>query len=169
MAIAAFVTGDVFPVDGSVGIDFTQVDTDPKYNVTGAAVQTNKGPAIYAKVGTGDVIAGSYCGLSQVVATGIVTATEETTTTSGAAPRKGAIAISPATAGKYAWFLTGPFDKVPVDLANSVASLAAATTTATAGQLGAGGDTVNGLYLLEASGASGLTACAAIQPLGTNN
>lgn len=168
MAISALTSADIFPTDGAVRIDFTQVDDEAIYAVDGTPVMTNKGPAIYCKVGTGDVIAGSYCALSEVVATEVITATEEDTTTSGSAPRKGCIAIAAATAAQYAWFLRGPFDKVPVDVANSVSSLAAATTTATAGQLGAGGDTVLGLYLIEASGASGLTACSSALPLGTN-
>jgi hypothetical protein len=168
MAISALTSADIFPTDGSVRIDFTQVDDEAIFAVNGTEVMTNKGPAVYCKVGAGNVIAGSYCALSQVVATGVVTATEEDTTTSGSAPRKGCIAIAPASANKFAWFLRGPFDRVPVDVANSVSSLAAATTTGTAGQLGAGGDTVLGLYLIEASGASGLTACSAALPLGTN-
>lgn len=180
MATSALASGEVFPVDGRVRIDFTQVDqastattntelNGPKYNTSGARVMTNKGPAVYCKVGTGGVIAGSYVALTQASETAEIVATEEDTTTSGSSPREGAIAIAAASANQYAWFLTGPFDWVPVDVANGVAAGAALTTTATAGQLGAGGDTVNGLLAREASGVSGLTGCTAIQPLGTNN
>ncbi len=168
MAISALTGADVYPIGGAVRIDFTQVDASPAYSTDGSIVDTNKGPAVYALVGSGGIIAGSYVALTQSVSTELMTATEETTTTSGATPRKGAIAIAPASAGQYAWFLTGPFDRVPVDVANSVSSGANVTTTATAGQLGAGGDAVIGLYVIEASGASGLTASSAVQPIGTN-
>lgn len=168
MAISALTSADIFPVNGAVRIDFTQVDSAPAFAVDGTFVETSKGPAIYALVGAGGVIAGSYVALTQNVTTEVVTATEETTTSSGATPRKGAIAVSAASAGQYTWFLTGPFDRVPVDVANSISSGANVTTTATAGQLGAGGDAVVGLYVIEASGASGLTASSAIQSIGTN-
>lgn len=168
MAINALTGADVYPIGGAVRIDFTQVDTSPAYSTDGSIVDTNKGPAVYALVGAGGVIAGSYVALTQSVSTELMTATIETTTSSGATPRKGAIAVAAASANQYGWFLTGPFDRVPVNVANSVSSGAALTTTATGGQLGAGGDTVVGAYVIEASGASGLTATSAVQPIGTN-
>lgn len=170
MAIPAFTSGDVYQIGGAVSIDFTQVDasTAVSNNTVGACVLTNKGPALYALVGSGGVVAGSYVAFTQNITTGLMTATIETTTSSGANPRQGGIALAPASAGQYAWFLTGPFDLVPVNVANSVASGAALTTTATGGQLGAGGDTVVSMYTLEASGASGLTACSAVQQIGSN-
>lgn len=171
MAISALTSADVWPIAATVRIDFTQVDasTAPAYATDGLEVLTNQGPAVYAKVGSGGCSAGDYCAMSQVVATRVVTMTKEDTTTSGAAPRKGGIALATLTVGQYGWFLRGPFNRVPVNVANSVSSLANVTTTGTAGQLGAGGDAIPGLYVIEASGASGLTAASAVQPLGTNN
>lgn len=168
MAIPALTEGDVYPVQAAVRIDFTEVSTTPQYDYAGAPVETNKGPAIYAKIGTGGVAAGDYVAFTQSTTTGIITATKEDTTSSGANPRQGGIAIATGVATSWAWFLTGPFDMVPVNVANSVSSGAALTTTGSAGQLGAGGDTVVGAYLLEASGASGLTAASAATSLGTN-
>lgn len=168
MAISALTSADITPTDGAVRIDFTQVDTSAAFAVNGTEIMTNKGPAVYCLSGTGGFAAGQYGALSQVVATGVVTATKEDTTTSGAAPRKGVVAIAAVPAASYGWFLRGPFNRVPVQVANGVSSLAALTTTASAGELGAGGDTVIGAYAIEASGASGLTACSAINGLGTN-
>lgn len=177
MSTAAFTTGSVFATEGSgIGIDFTATNltTDtppaPKYNATGAYVKTNKGPAYYCKAaGTGGLAVGSYVALTQSATTGLMTATEEDTTTSGSDPRKGGIAIVAVAENAYGWILTGPFDLVPVQVANGVSAGAALTTTATAGELGAGGDTVTGgLRTLEASGASGLTACSCDYGLGTN-
>lgn len=176
MSTAAFTTGSVFATEGSgIRIDFTSADatTDtppaPKYNATGAYVKTNKGPAYYVLAGSGGWAAGSYVALTQSATTGLMTGTKEDTTTSGSDPRKGAVAIAAVAADSYGWVLAGPFDLVPVQVANGVAAGAALTTTATAGELGAGGDTVTGLRTLEASGATGLTACSCDYGLGTNN
>lgn len=176
MATAAFSTGSVFATSGAgIRIDFASADltTDtppaPKYNAVGAAVMTNKGPALYCLSGTGGWAAGSYVALTQSATTGLITATKEDTTTSGSDPRKGGVGIAAVAAAAYGWILTGPFDLVPVQVANGVSAGAALTTTATAGELGAGGDTVTGgLRTLEASGASGLTACSCDYGLGTN-
>lgn len=168
MATAAFVAGDVYAVDGTSGIDFLQVDTTAKWNAVGAKVMTNKGPAIYALAGVGGWAAGQFLQASQSATTGAVTLTIMDSTTSGSTPQIVAVAITAVAAASYGWALTGPFNLVPTQVANSVSSLAALTTTATAGEAGAGGDTIIGAYLLEASGASGLTATAAVNALGTN-
>lgn len=178
MATAAFVTGQIFPLDGTIKVDFTQVDavststtgTPGPIFKTGTVIQTNYGPATYLKVGTGGVSAGMYVAVTRATAAGEAVGTKEDTTTSGSAPRVGAVAIATALVDQFAWFLRGPWSLwVPVQVANSVSSGAALTTTATAGELGAGGDTVPGLAVAEASGATGLTGTLASLPLGTNN
>lgn len=173
MTQAALTSADIFPTDGTIYIDFTQVDvvatggTAPD-DASGAVVQTNKGEAIYCKVGTGGCSAGDCMELSISSTTGIRTATKQDTTSSGSTPKADAIAISTCLVDNYAWFLKANLNQVPVNVANSVSSGAALTTTATAGQLGAGGDTVVGLFTLEASGASGLTSCSSVGAIGTN-
>lgn len=175
MTQAALTSADIFPTDGTIYIDFTQVDvvdTDAGTTFTddpaGGVVQTNRGEAIYCKVGTGGCSAGDCMEISTSPTTGIRTATKQDTASSGSTPKSDAIAISTALVDNYAWFLKANLNQVPVNVANGVSSGAALTTTATAGQLGAGGDTVVGLLTNEASGASGLTSCSSIGAIGTN-
>lgn len=168
MATAALKAGDVFPVQGAVRIDFTQVDTTAKYDIKGLPIVTNRGTVVYAKIGTGGCAAGDYLALTQATPNAVLTATKEDTTSSGSTPRSGAVAIAAVAANSFGWVITGDFKSVPVNVANSVAAGAALTTTATGGQLGAGGDTVIGLFAAEASGASGLTACSSVGTIGTN-
>lgn len=175
MTQAALTSADIFPTDGTIYVDFTAVDvvdadagTTYQYNPASALVETNKGAAIYCKVGTGGVAAGDLVEISTSASTGIRTATKQDSTSSGSAPKKDAIAISDALVDNYAWFLFENLNQVPANVANSVASGAALTTTGTAGQLGAGGDTVVGLYTNEASGASGLTSVSSVGAIGTN-
>lgn len=168
MTQAALTSADIFPTDGSIYYDFTQVDATQVDDASGAKVETNKGGALYCLVGSGGCVAGDVMEISTSASTGIRTVIQQTTTTSGSDPKKDAIAISTASAGSYAWFLFEDLNQVPVNVANSVASGAALTTTATAGQAGAGGDTIVGLKTLEASGASGLTSCSSIGAIGTN-
>ena len=176
MSTPAFTAGQVWAVDSSVRIDFTADDktTDtppaPKYNQNGARVTTNKGPALYCKVGTGGCSAGDLCLLSQSVSTGLMTSTYvKTADLAGAAkPQRIAVAIAACSAADYGWFLTGPFNLVPVNIANSIASGSDVTTTTTSGQGGSGGTIITGLALLEASAAAVLTGCVATQELAVN-
>lgn len=173
MTQAALTSADIFPTDGTIYIDFTQVDVvatggTPPDDAAGAKVETNKGGALYCKVGTGGCSAGDFVSISTSATTGIRTAVKLDTTDSGSTPKKGAIAISTALVDNYAWFLFEDLNQVPVNVANSVSTATGLTTTATAGQLGAGGDTVFGILTNEASGASGLTSCSSIGALGTN-
>lgn len=175
MAQAALTSADIYATDGTIYIDFTQVDTPDTStgavasdDASGAKVETNKGGALYCLVGTGGCSAGDFVSISTSATTGIRTAVKLDTTDSGSTPKKGAIAISAVAAASYGWFLFEDLNQVPVNVANGVSSGAALTTTATAGQLGAGGDTVVGLLTNEASGASGLTSCSSIGAIGTN-
>jgi hypothetical protein len=168
MAIPALTSRTIFPIDGTVYVDFTQVDDTSVFNPAQGEISTNKGRALYCLVGTGGVAAGDLVEISTAASTGIRTATKQDSTSSGSTPKKDAVAVATATAAKYAWFLFGDLNQVPVNVANSVASGAALTTTGTAGQAGAGGDTIVGLYTNEASGASGLTSCSSVGSIGTN-
>lgn len=175
MSQAALTSADIFPTDGTIYIDFTQVDTPSSttgvaypYNPASAGVETNKGKALYCKAGTGGWAAGSVVEITTASATGIRTAAKQDTTSSGSTPKKDGIAIAAASADSYGWVLVEDLNQVPVQVANGVASGAALTTTASAGEAGAGGDTIVGLYTLEASGASGLTSCSSVGSIGTN-
>ncbi len=174
MTQAALTSADIYPTDGTIYIDFTQVDTPivagapVPYNAAGAKVETNKGAALYCLAGTGGWAAGDLVEVDTSATTGIRTAIKQDTTTSGATPKKDGIGISAVAAASYGWVLFDNLNQVPANVANSVADGAALTTTATAGQLGAGGDTVVGLYTNEASGASGLTSVSSVGSIGTN-
>lgn len=174
MTQAALTSADIYPTDGTIYIDFTQVDTPAysgapvPYNAAGAKVETNRGAALYCLAGTGGWSAGSVVEIDTSSTTGIRTAIKQDTTTSGSTPKKDGIGISAVSAASYGWVLFENLNQVPVQVANSVAEGAALTTTASAGEAGAGGDTIVGLYTNEASGASGLTSCSSVGAIGTN-
>ena len=113
----------------------------------------------------GAIAAGAYC--RWLPETGQMDS--ETTAESGSTPVAGAVAVVALADDEYGWFWRGcGYEEALV--ATGVSALAALTTTATAGELGAGGDSVVGAQLVDAN-SSGATALRTIQAygfLGTN-
>lgn len=94
-----------------------------------------------------------------------------TTAISGSEPTKVGVALAAVPASGYGWFWRGDGKLTSFTGVKAAASISAdvvVTTTATAGAVGAGGDTIVGLTLTAASGAGGVTACFASTLMYTN-
>jgi hypothetical protein len=151
-------------VDGTIGIDFEKTETSDVYG-HGYVVQTDQGPMMWVRAGAtiteGQLVKVSFTNSIQTV-------TLLDTTISGTEDTTVGVAHKAIASGSYGWIFRGPFTYVQALLAASVTALSSLTTTATAGTLGTGGDAVEGLVNIDASGAGGLTYCRAALSLATN-
>lgn len=123
----------------------------------------NYGEYVFAEAG-GAIDRGALC---QLTYAGV--ATEQDTTTSGSTRKRDAIAQATLASGEYGFFWRGRGSTEAL-VATGISADAALTTTATAGELGAGGDAVFSLLAVDAnsSGSTALRTVFADSYISTN-
>lgn len=126
-------------VPSVVGIQFTEVHDEPQFAV-GTFVETTEGAFEYAQVDEAlGIAAGRFAIIgpsSQAIAMN--------TTDSGSLGQKIGIAVATLADNEYGWFFRG-LGEFEALVTNGVAANTQLTTTATDGEAGTGGDTIQGL------------------------
>lgn len=131
-------------IDGTVGVDLTEVSTSAKFE-PGTMHWASDGAYEYAQLDeAAGVVAGGYVIIgpsSQAIAMN--------TTDSGSLGQKIGVAVAAIADNQYGWFWRGhgEFEAIVV---NAVSANSQLTTTATDGQAGTGGDTIQGLRNIDA-------------------
>lgn len=148
------------------GVKVSQVDTTQKFGL-GDFTVLDSGFYRYAQA-DGAIDAGAACRIVQESETDCQ-AKEIDTTLSGSIPTAVGIAQAALADNYYGWFWRG-CGYTEALVATGVAANAALTTTATAGELGAGGDAIATMRCVDAnsSGSTALGTVAAYGFLGTN-
>jgi hypothetical protein len=148
--------------DGKAYINLELVDTSPTQEL-GSGVWADSGRYEYFQA-SGAVAEGAACILTYADGQ----AAEMDTTGSGSTPKVVGVAVEALADNEYGWFWRGAgYDTALV--VTGVSAGDALTTTATAGVLGSGGDTVIGaISAANSSGSTALTAVRATSLLGTN-
>lgn len=148
------------------GVDVSKVTSTQKFGL-GDITVLDSGFYRYAQA-DGAIDAGAACRILQESATDCQ-AKEIDTTLSGSIPTAVGIAQAALADNEYGWFWRG-LGYTEALVATGIAANAALTTTATAGELGAAGDTVATLRAVDAnsSGSTALGTVAAYGLLGTN-
>lgn len=149
------------------GVDVSAAATATQKFGLGDHTEIDSGVYVYAQA-DGAVDAGAACRIVQESAKDCQ-AKEIDTTLSGSIPTAVGIAQVALADNYYGWFWRGR-GYTEALVATGVSANAALTTTATAGELGAGGDAVATLRCVDAnsSGSTALGTVAAYGLLGTN-
>lgn len=157
------------------GVNTSLVDVStaaPKFDLGATYIDKIKGQYRYAQA-SGAIDAGAAVILALTVGSANtvtdVQATEVDTTGSGSTPKVIGIAQATLADNEYGWFWVG-CGHTEALVATGISAGDALTTTATAGELGSGGDAVAGLAALDAnsSGSTALRTVVASGLLRTN-